>query len=207
MSYINTIVNDLITVPVLGGLTGVIGERLVYGPQELFFANMPLLSSLNGWSASWAYFIVFGGAIGLLKTTGDFMEPLFNNQYLSYLSKISRPVSVGVLSMGLLWIVDSFNFSMYPMLYAFLIGAIADVVGEWGANMFTSNINPLLQGMQSTNSQPSFNTNGSSASSAPYLPPNSSPPSFSSGGNQYSGPVNSNRSLGSLFGLTGFTPY
>ena len=207
MNYIDTLMQDMVTTPVITGVSGAVGARMLFGPQSIYFSNIPVLDMLNGYDAMWLYFLVFGGAELSMRLTGDFILPLVNNQYLNYLNRVSKPLTVGTLSVGILFIADGFDISLTGALYAFLLGFVADLIGEWGSGLFKSNVNPLLQGMQSTNSQPSFNTNAGSSGST-YLPPNSSPPSFSSGGNQYGGSVNGNpRALGSLFGLTGFTPY
>ena len=209
MSYLNMAVNDLVSVPVFSGLSGALLEYIVNGKQTLFYGNVPILNYFNNYNAAWAYFVVFGGSSEIVNLTGDFVLPLFQNQYLSYLQKLSRPVSVGVVSICMLWIVNSFTLDMYSLSVAFLIGALSEIVGEYSKTLWTTDVNPLLQGLwnNNNNSNPSFNNNSNSSTNN-YLPPNSTPPSFSSGGNQYGGSVNGNpRALGSLFGLTGFTPY
>lgn len=212
MSYINTIATDLFAAPVIGAVTGVVGEKLIYGNQSLFFNQIPILSMFNGYNAAWAYALIFGSSIALLGVTGDFVKYATNNQYLSMLNSVSAPLSVGVLSSALLFTVDGFTFSTYPLLYAFLLGAVADVIAQWGANLFKTNVSPLLQNWNNSNSNstPSFDNNSTSGGVVNNFPPT---PSFD-GGNQYSGAVATpahapivaplNQSFQNLFGLNGF---
>jgi hypothetical protein len=203
MQYIDTLMNDLVTVPVITGLTGTISARLIFGPQQIYFSNIPVLDMLNGYDAMWLYFALFGSSELIYGVTGDFMLPLFNNQWLSYLARVSRPITIGTLSVGLLYVLDGFDLSLTGAFYAFLIGFLSDLVGRYGSEFFKSPINPLLQSQNlNSNSPPSFSGNSAPPKPLPYSP---------NGFNTYNSngpitaipPINSMGPFNSLFGLNG----
>jgi len=203
MQYIDTLMNDLVKVPVITGLTGTISARLIFGPQLIYFSNIPVLDMLNGYDAMWLYFALFGSSELLYGVTGDFMLPLLNNQLLSYLAKVSRPITIGTLSVGLLFVLDGFDLSLTGAFYAFLIGFLSDLVGRYGSEFIKSPINPLLQSQNlNSNSPPSFSGNSAPPKPLPYSP---------NGFNTYNSngpitaipPINSMGPFNSLFGLNG----
>ena len=134
------------------------------------------------------YFTVFAGANASLSFTCDFMLPLLvKNKWTDKLARFSRPLSVGSLAVLILFITNGFTIDMTLGLYAFLLGGVSNIVGQWGANqLLTTNTHPLLQSSASNSlaSVPSFNN-----SPPPVAQPISSPqlPVFGNPGKFFSG--------------------
>jgi len=192
MQYIDMVGKNT-TESLVTGLVGAVGSRMIWGNQLMWFGNTPVLDYLNNYNAMYLYFAIFGLANVGLSYTGDFMSYLFGSPQISKLGQLSRPSTVGVLAVGLIFLTNGFSISMSGALYAFLLGATSNIIGQWSADMLISSVHPLLQNTAILqNNPPSFSGGSSTVVSNPPKPytPN--------GFNFYSGPVNP------LFGLNGF---
>ena len=82
-------------------------------------------------------YLVYGAMIGLssfwLKMTGDFVLPLISsNPQISSLSKLSIPLSVGIISVGTLFLFNGFQIpSMDQATKMIILSGGSYIVADW----------------------------------------------------------------------------
>jgi len=92
-------------------------------------------------------YLIYGGMIGLssflLKSTGDFILPLIsNNTQFNSLSKITIPVSVGLLSVATLFVINGFEIpSIDAMMRMIVLSGGSYVLADWTYNKLWNSFN------------------------------------------------------------------
>jgi hypothetical protein len=92
-------------------------------------------------------FLVYGGVIAassmLLRQTGDFILPLVsNNVQVNNLSKITIPLSVGVISLGGIFIINGFNIpNMDISIKTLLLSSGSYISADWLSSKMLANNN------------------------------------------------------------------
>lgn len=155
MNYVNLLAMNSVE-SVSTGLSGAIGSKLLFGTRYIDF-NLPVLNMLNGYDSMILYGLIFGGANALSNVTGDFVLPLVSGSNVySYLNKLTKPISIGLLSVLLMFALNNFYISLMGGLQGFALGATSNIVGQWASNMVFKNSNPLLSMSNNTNPQVSI---------------------------------------------------
>lgn len=66
-------------------------------------------------------------------------------------NKITRPMSIGLLSVAIMFVLNGFSLSMMGALKGFALGSVSNIVGQWGAQiLFPQRSNLLVQASQIT---------------------------------------------------------
>ena len=147
LSFVNLTLKD-VAETLLTGIFGAIASRFVFG-QNFVGAdtfNMFPLTLLNDLDTIYLYGLVFALSSVIGNVTGDFVLPWISGQtYFRDIRKISSPVSMGLISVGLLFLLNGFSISLYPGLYAFGIGAGSNIAAQWASDRIPTSGNPLLK--------------------------------------------------------------
>ena len=159
MDVLKNIVSNSSEALLTAGVAGV-ASKFVYG-DNVINTSLPVLSYLNGFDALWLYAIIFGTASAFQSNTGDFIAPYVPNalQFRS-VNNLTRPMSIGLLSVGLIFLLNGFSISMSSALKAFVLGSASNVVGQWGTQqifpkpLYVNSNGSLPQGIPNVGQQP-----------------------------------------------------
>ena len=132
---------------IMTGLAGGVGSKLMFDSAVISFGNIPLLNLLDGYDASLLYFIIFNASTMALAYTGDFVAPyLSSSPYFNKINKLSRPLSVGLISLGIMFALSGFSMSLRSASMALALGVGANVAGQFVSDVaFPRRNNPILQ--------------------------------------------------------------
>lgn len=112
------------------GVSGALLSKLVFENTRL---TLPYVEGLDG---AWFYGAVFALSSGFMNLTGDFVLPLISkNPSLQSLAKLSQPISVGLLSVALMFIINGFDISLMGAAKGFAVGGVSNIIGQYVANM------------------------------------------------------------------------
>lgn len=147
MNTLNLLTKDFVETGITAGV-GAVGSRYLFG-ESVIGTDLPILNYLNGYDSLWLYFAIFGGSTALSNITGDFVLPLISGKpYFSYLNKLSKPISIGLLGVGIAMALDGFSSDYMFYLNAFLLGAGSNIAGQWISEMIApKNIYSQFSGM------------------------------------------------------------
>jgi hypothetical protein len=90
-------------------------------------------------------FLIYAGMVGassfLLKNTGDFILPLIsNNTQFNNLSKLTIPLSVGIISVATLYVVNGFDIpTMNNVMKMILLSSGSYIVADWSYSKIMGN--------------------------------------------------------------------
>jgi hypothetical protein len=137
MNYLTTFANNT-SISVLASIFGGIAS---YSFFEYGFYDIPFIDY------EIPTFLIYGAMVGLssfwLKSTGDFILPLIsNNTQLNNLSKLTIPLSVGVMSVATLFVLNGFDIpSINDAVKMILLSGGSYVVADWAYNKINTGMN------------------------------------------------------------------
>lgn len=174
MNYLESLTNNTqiaIWSSIYGGIASY--SFFEYGYYQIPFVDYDIPS-----------FLVYGAMVGvssfLLKNTGDFILPLIsNNTQFNSLSKLTIPLSVGIISVGTLFILNGFDIpSMNDTVKMILLSGDSYIVADWtfsklysmyNTNTITNNNNMKISPPVNLPNVPNVPINNVSPS--PMIPP------------------------------------
>lgn len=113
-----------------------LGAKFFFDDSVINFGDMPILSMVNGLDHMWLYGGISALSALILSFTGDFIGMwVKNSQYFNQLNKLSRPISAGLLFIGITFVLAGFSITMNDVYSLFLVGALSNVSGQYLANV------------------------------------------------------------------------
>jgi hypothetical protein len=121
-------------------------------------------------------FLIYGAMVGassfLLKNSGDFILPLIsNNTQFNNLSKLTIPLSVGLISVATLYVVNGFDIpTMNNVMKMILLSSGSYIVADWSYNKIMGN-NSMMENNKPQVSLPIISNPINTPINTPINPP------------------------------------